>query len=205
MNRLPDVIHIRKEKLPRPLFYLSNSVRGTRRGRVTAEIIAGLFLGAAAAGATVGSWKTARFSLLAFLASWTGRTKMARKVQARHQLEIPVENIPPSMRQMARLLRSHPIFSFEKNGDMVLHRPTEREKKLLARQEKLFARMGLNWWRWRGKAEFVARKRGKPTPPREPAPVSAVISPKPRALSARAKARVPERLTVVNHRPRKRI
>ncbi len=62
----------------------------------------------------------------------------------------PETKYPPDWINPTIVAETHPLFSIQRNGDVIFRRVTKKEFVLLKVQQKLIGKAGLNVWRWRG-------------------------------------------------------
>lgn len=117
---------------------------------------------AATASAIVGQNKLIGFDTGSILLGGTMRTILAKLIQQAHAeasralkqngvIQTRVEKeYPHDWDNAAAVAKTHPIFSVQRNGDIIFRKVTEKELKLLRWQEKWVGKAGLNIWRWRG-------------------------------------------------------
>lgn len=95
------------------------------------------------------------------------RFAQAKKVHAAHRWE---EWDASVLTGLEGLVETHPIFHVDLAGNLFLRKATWKEKALLERQEKWYAKLGLNYWWWRGRFPHTIEKSAPPSsrPPRNP-------------------------------------
>lgn len=62
----------------------------------------------------------------------------------------PESHYPQGWINPTIVAETHPIFSVQRNGDVIFRRVTPNEFRFLKMQEKWFGKAGFNVWRWRG-------------------------------------------------------